>query len=254
MIFDFSQYKRLFVFGCSFTSYIWPTWADILSKSTPVLEYYNLGKIGSGNHFISLRVSEASKRYNFTDSDIVITMWTSVTREDRYVNGKWIGDGNIFNQSLYPADFVRKFADTDYYLIRDNALINLCSGYLSTLGCKHINLFAWPVTHYESGLYTKDIADECKRLYHYDDTKTFKDFLDTQSNKGHSYTHHDKQFNDGHPTPVVHYEYLKNTGFNMPDYIRAYVDDAEKRLARIKDYNDFENFFPECQHNNKGMF
>ena len=32
MIFDWTKYKRFFTFGCSFTCYMWPTWADIISK------------------------------------------------------------------------------------------------------------------------------------------------------------------------------------------------------------------------------
>jgi len=36
--------RRLFAFGCSFTQYKWPTWADILGKSFDLS--YNLGKSG----------------------------------------------------------------------------------------------------------------------------------------------------------------------------------------------------------------
>ena len=48
--------KRLFAFGCSFTGYGWPTWADIIGQS---FDYYeNWGKSGIGNYLISSRVVE----------------------------------------------------------------------------------------------------------------------------------------------------------------------------------------------------
>ena len=47
---------RLFVFGCSFTKYYWPTWADIIGQE---FEYYeNWGEIGSGNLRIAHRITE----------------------------------------------------------------------------------------------------------------------------------------------------------------------------------------------------
>ena len=49
---DFSKYKRLFVFGCSFTQYRWPTWADIIAKDNPHLEYFNTANSGAGNLYI----------------------------------------------------------------------------------------------------------------------------------------------------------------------------------------------------------
>ena len=35
---------RLFTFGCSFTQYMWPTWADILSKNFNFYESWSEAK------------------------------------------------------------------------------------------------------------------------------------------------------------------------------------------------------------------
>jgi hypothetical protein len=64
---DFTKYKRFFAFGCSFTCYIWPTWADVVSKEMPQAKFYNLGKTGAGNLCISSKVAEANNRFKFTD-------------------------------------------------------------------------------------------------------------------------------------------------------------------------------------------
>ena len=96
---DFKKYKRFFAFGCSMTSYGWPTWADIIAQEIP--EYYNYAQSGGGNLFISCQVTEASLRHKFTDTDLVMVMWSSVAREDRHVNGNWLTPGNIYTQNYY---------------------------------------------------------------------------------------------------------------------------------------------------------
>ena len=89
---DFKKYKRFFAFGCSFTSYMWPTWADLISMEIP--NSYNYGKPGGGNVFIFQQFVEANVRYKFNQDDLVILCWTNVAREDRYVH-KWLSPGNM---------------------------------------------------------------------------------------------------------------------------------------------------------------
>ena len=37
--------NRIFCFGCSFTQYLWTTWANILGTEFHEAEFYNFGKI-----------------------------------------------------------------------------------------------------------------------------------------------------------------------------------------------------------------
>ena len=85
MIQDFSKFKRFFAFGCSFTNYAWPTWANILHQEMDA-EFFNLGRRGSGNLFTACRISEANNRFKFCDTDLVIVMFISEVREDRYID------------------------------------------------------------------------------------------------------------------------------------------------------------------------
>ena len=100
--------KRVFAFGCSLTDYRWPTWADIIGRSyhNKGYEYYNFGNSGSGNQYIANSLHLANIKYKFTPDDIIIVMWSSWTREDRYildyswdlgVRGQWTKEGNILN-------------------------------------------------------------------------------------------------------------------------------------------------------------
>lgn len=113
--------KRIFAFGCSFTEYIWPTWADIIGRTFNKeygYEYYNFGNSGSGNYYILNSLFWADKKYNFTTDDIIMVMWSSWSREDRYIidynwdpglRGQWTKEGNILNAAFDSKYFTEDF-------------------------------------------------------------------------------------------------------------------------------------------------
>jgi hypothetical protein len=119
---DPKKYKRFFAFGCSFTNYYWPTWADIIGQDSNF--YENWAQPGAGNHFIFNSIIEADARYNFNSDDLIIIMWSTKEREDRYSNGKWIHDTSLTIEDRYGKEWVEKFhIDTRSQLIRDLAYI-----------------------------------------------------------------------------------------------------------------------------------
>ena len=56
---DLTQYKRHFTFGCSFTNYYWPSWADVIANAMPDAGYVNTAKPGAGNSYIVAKLSQA---------------------------------------------------------------------------------------------------------------------------------------------------------------------------------------------------
>ena len=66
--------SRLFTFGCSFTKYHWPTWANILGKEFD--QHQNWAEPGAGNHFILNSLVECNLRNNILPDDTVGIMWT----------------------------------------------------------------------------------------------------------------------------------------------------------------------------------
>jgi len=126
--------NRLFTFGCSFTSYNWPTWADILAQEYD--QYQNWGRPGAGNHFIFYSLVEAIKRYRITHNDTVMIMWTSVGREDRYIKGKWATPGSIWH-SDYTQDYIEKYADPTGYLLTNVTIIDAAKSLLDNIGCQY---------------------------------------------------------------------------------------------------------------------
>jgi hypothetical protein len=129
--------KRLFAFGCSFTKYSWPTWADILGHEFD--SYQNWGQVGAGNQFIMNSLIECQLKNNIGEDDTVAIMWSSFGREDRYVDHQWVTPGNIFQAThVYDQQFIKRFADVRGYYIRDLATMWLVDQFLEKIKCKRI--------------------------------------------------------------------------------------------------------------------
>jgi len=136
--------KRLFTFGCSYTSYSWPTWANLLSISYD--EFYNWGLAGLGNRAIAERIVEAHHRHTFTKDDLIIVQWSSHLRNDWYHEhslperrSNWKTAGSIFNylnESLYDQKWIDTFFYEPAYLMHTLNNIGLTQGFLNSTGCK----------------------------------------------------------------------------------------------------------------------
>lgn len=144
--------KRLFTFGCSFTNFSWPTWADILGREFDVFE--NWGRNGAGNCFMLHSLTECNQRNKLTPSDTVIIMWSSIDRQDRWINGSWRTDGGVYNgQPEYNKQYLDSFADPTGFLLRDLSVISATRYMLEQIGCKWHFLSMVPLTY-------QDYADE----------------------------------------------------------------------------------------------
>lgn len=128
-------------FGCSCTRYHWPTWADIVLKQADMagMETDNWGMPGSGNLFIAIQIQHAIATGLLKPGDHALIAWTTFAREDRLVNGRWITPGNIFNQETYPQDWVEKYADVEFYALRDCSLMMATRAALTGLGITQTN-------------------------------------------------------------------------------------------------------------------
>lgn len=125
---------RLFTFGCSFTSYKWPTWADIAGYE--FLEFHNYGMCGGGNLFIFNSLVEAIARHQINKDDTVMIMWTNVLRDDRYTTEGWLGTGNLHtSRDYFSKEFIDKFITIRGCYVRDIPLIHSAYLLLKNLGC-----------------------------------------------------------------------------------------------------------------------
>ena len=124
--------SQLFTFGCSFTSYNWSTWADILGREFDTFENYGL--CGAGNTYIFNHIMQCVTENKITENSTVIVMWSNVIREDRLVKNEWIAPGCIYNQNSYNEGFMQ-YVDPAGMFVRDCAHIAAITHVLESIGC-----------------------------------------------------------------------------------------------------------------------
>lgn len=135
--------KKLYTFGCSYTLYNWPTWADLFGLEFD--SFYNWGYPGLGNKAIAERIAECHARNIFTKEDTVIVQWSNPYRHD-WMNTKsakmpheifWKTKGSIFsaeNQKNFNDEWLYKFWDEKAYMLHTLNHIILVQELLNSTG------------------------------------------------------------------------------------------------------------------------
>jgi len=246
---DLSKYKRFFAFGCSFTGYWWPTWADVLAKDMPQAEFYNMGYCGAGNLMISNRIYEANLKLKFNKDDLVIVMWSTFCREDRYINNRWECPGNIFTQQVYSENFVKKFADPKGYLIRDLSLISYTKCFLESLKCDSITLLSVPLNFQNED----NEVDSIIKSYSSTFETVPKPMLDLEFNgtwgtSGVSYIFQGKPMWDYHPSPIRYRNYLEKIGFKLSLTSKIFAENSTQNMSKAKSKEELVSLFGNNGH------
>jgi hypothetical protein len=135
--------KRLFTFGCSFTKYHYPTWANFLSVDFDYFE--NWGKSGIGNKAITERIVECHVKNKFTKDDTVIVQWSSHLRYDYslldFLNNGWQINGGILNpvalQNVYNNNWHEIFFDEQAYIMHSLNHIVMIDKFLKNTNCTY---------------------------------------------------------------------------------------------------------------------
>lgn len=234
--------RRLFTFGCSFTQYEWPTWADILGREFAY--YENWGKAGAGNQFICNSVVEANLRNNFTKDDTIIVMYSSILRQDFYLDKRlkategdispgWFTPGNVTGNAkeFYGEKFCDTFINPRGCYIRDLAYMHLIDIFLKEIGCSFYYLsmvdIGIPTDIYDKSFISKLLRtqeskdNECKEVLNLYSSLTSK-IRPSVHNIIFNYDWQSRKLllkpssktgllhrTDSHPVPNEHLEYLQ---------------------------------------------
>lgn len=210
--------KRLFTFGCSFTAYKWATWANILAYEFDC-EFHNFGKSGAGNAYIANQITQTNQYYNFTKDDLVIVCWTNISREDRWTKeNAWITPGNIYSQQEYNTRFIKNWANSTHFALRDFSYIDLIDNYLNQKTNYHFlsmcNLSEHINQWEDSAIHKEENITELSKLYRNTLDKIAPSFYNVLWNGNVDYKWKKDwkeihpHYSDGHPTILEHYEYL----------------------------------------------
>lgn len=247
---DFKKYKRFFAFGCSFTYYFWPTWADIIATQIPYSQ--NWGQTGGGNGYILNSVMECHQRHQFCESDLVMIMWTSVAREDRYMDRRWRADGNIYSQNYYSPEMVKKMACDRGYYIRDCAYVTAVTSMLKHTGCDFDYLSMVPLNNVDGYNDKKNAASDVDEIYKDMLNLIRPSMFETVFNydwwcKSNVIAHYwgNKPYKDYHPLPQYHFEYLLRTYPNSiynssaVDFVNNHTKEIQQHSVLTKQVYDY---------------
>lgn len=201
--------KRLFTFGCSFTQWWWPTWADILGQSYD--HYENWGIKGCGNRTIVERLSEFLLKNNITKDDTIIVQWTDYHRHDIHMRNatpesNWSAAGGIWINEYTP-HWIREHWSEESYIMHSLNFINFGINLLENQPCK------WYMTTYI------DLQSEINpfpQLHFYKKIFNHPNWINPPigeyvSAKGYKHTSFvcSKLKDDHHPTPIYHNMWLE---------------------------------------------
>jgi hypothetical protein len=136
--------KRLFTFGCSYTQYQFPTWADFLGLEFE--HYENWGLSGTGCRSIAERLAECHARRNITKDDVVIIQWSTHLRHDFYTPApidnrtamNWKTWGSVFsyrNAKIYDKRWFDTFFFEPGYIMHCLNHILASQLILESIGC-----------------------------------------------------------------------------------------------------------------------
>lgn len=225
--------KRFFAFGCSFTDYHWPTWPDIIAHklNRDGYECYNFGMAGSGNNLIAKTIRRADAVHQFTDDDIIMILWSSWNREDRYLgeNPYWVLLGNVLNNDFYGDDFIMKYWSLDNDIITNIDAIR---------SVQHYNIaFQGALPHFETTMHNPDSVD-----YH---DPLFDMFVNLPKDNQWNNMEYAAKFSnnllnhisvhDGHPMPYHSLEFIKTVAQPNMD-IKIYDDESAEFVKTITEF------------------
>jgi len=224
---------RLFTFGCSFTAYIWPTWADILGREFE--HYENWGQLGAGNQYIFNSLIECNQRHRFTANDTVAVMWTNVAREDRYIHDQWITSGNIYHcGGYYDSSFIKKYTSERGYLIRDLATITASQDLLTHWGVNSIQLCMVPLDNVDQYDVTTSPDRDVVELYQPTLDAVRPSVYETIYNFDWLSRANRYAVGDKHPDTPTHLEFLQKV---LPEY-----DISPDTIDWVRNYQHNKNY------------
>lgn len=244
------QNKRFFAFGCSYTGYRWPTWADIIGVNFEL--YRNYGRGGASNLYILQKFLQANDLYKFNKNDVIFVMFTGFGRFTYYQNNDIHTHGEIrswYESTKDPS--VGKFLDSGIWtddLGATNSYIaaKTIKNLLENIGCKYRLHLSIDNSHYikhPSRFFQMDIALELAEEFYntLDEKLSFEEWVKINYTEDDSYKFTDNNTEnrvfDNHPTIEQAANYVKQY---FPEYYtsvsKEFVDDEIKQI----DFTDYD--------------
>lgn len=211
---------RLVVFGCSFTDYSWPTWADIIADDLGC-DYENWAVGGGGNQLIARRALYRWCR-GFDPQDLVMIQWTSISREDRWHDGRWIAEGSVALSPTYRKHFVYRYWDPE------NDVINTAQARIGT------EQLLGDLIQYQMEMQWREpgpVPEYSGRIYDY-----WRKKIPPQDEVPADCRPWDGRTRDGHPTPLWWLQWVESRIY--PRFGWQIRPETRRRVEELQSYMD----------------
>ena len=243
------SYKRFFAFGCSFTSYVWAMWPEVIKQELGDVEFHNLGRAAAGNSYIAHQIYLADIKYNFGPDDLIMVCWTHAYRMDWLLSDKddWRLEGFMFYEgeiNKYISDEAKSLENCEF---RDSNIIVCATEYLNNLPSDAIT-FSWidNLSTDQERLqpfkkYMSDIPIWNSEYYQKKREQLWEDHIGQPPNVWEE--DYDEEPWDTHPMPIETLEFLSEMleyEFDI-DTINITIEYHEKMSEAIKSHFKYKN-------------
>lgn len=218
---------KIITYGCSFTSYITGTYADILGCDYITT---NRGRSGAGNSYIKFCLMQDFKSGVLHDIDLIVIQWSAFNRWNYKHKDNWIGmGGNIFNkhnkESRTAYRHVRSFYDVDYEEENFENDMLLVKGFLESKNINHI-ILSYGKTKFDF-VDIDNLYDRYKGNYTF---LTGEDWIQ-------------KPFEDNHPTLMSHLKIAEKIA-PISKKTKKFVETKHLEILDRKEFRDHFLDFP----------
>jgi len=218
--------QRVFAFGCSFTDYVWPTWADIyVYNLNTKCKYYNYGGVGLGNVAIQTLILEADLQYNFTSKDQIIIGWSGWNRYDYFQeknNGWERGNGSVLHKytNQYDDQFLKKYWSYENDIIKNcSAIIQVNQKYKDIIKIQN-TLAKFKFPEKKDNYNFSKTADDVYNFFEKHLPNNVKEW-------NHCLNNINEKYKDHHPSPEQHLKQLEKFDINIDPQTKNFVEEIE---------------------------
>jgi len=237
---------RCFSFGCSYTEWLWPTWADFIGSNFDT--YTNFGRGGASNTFIMNKLFEWNDTIQFNpETDYILVMFTGIDRYS-YIDKKtktWQTNGDLRNLTdkynsdpsyKVISDFVENVWNEKWAVYQSWISIKTVKEFLISKNLKHKILMGIDNSYYVTDSDILDIDfDDIKKINDIYNMLDIKESLDEFVGPNKEVTYFSKDnYSDTHPTPPQHFKYISKhfPEFVTPKSIRM-LEEVESTFSNV---------------------
>lgn len=241
---------KLYTFGCSYTKYLWPTWANIIATHYDYNHHFNCAQPGAGNYYIAEKLYEMHLKFGITKEDSVIIMMTSANRFDVYdpKEQAFKLNGNVYNsEHIFGEKFVNEVWNDEHSIYNTWFMVKAMDSLLKGIGCKYKIVQAFDLGYLDTGHPLNSDENTDRLIKDYYKTVYNKETLQSYSKQYNptSYFFEDIQKLDGHPTIMCNHDFVKEhlSEFYHPQMLEIatmWENEMPKNNYQLETRNNFE--------------